>query len=238
MIWCLATSLVLRIVVSQDEQYELGARKAFRSSEVDDLDDDYFSLLSKVKTTECFSGSDEYELTRIYCDQVCRQSEAGREQISKMSGRGKGSRDEKEFCNGPWYCSQNEICDMYHKVDADKPTSRKSCVIVRSCANHSQCFPNAEDADRMNIIFDNITEDQVEKSGFRALYGGMSFRTSCCANRPGYRPGIDSPCNPATPKARPAFSLLFFFTGGAFLVLLVLLSSSCPEILHISDDSL
>ena len=201
--------------------FELKAEKAFKSSEVDDIDDDYLTNLDRKTTTECFTGSQEYELTRVFCDAVCRRSESARRAISERSGRGDDSRTDAEHCNGPWYCSRQEICETFHKSDPNSAAdARKSCLVVRSCANHTHCFPTDEDADNMNILFRNQTAKTIRDHGFRAFYGGMSFRTTCCENRPNYRPGIDLPCNAATTQ-HLSFLLIFFSCSGLLAWLLI-----------------
>lgn len=195
-------------VPSPRPTFEFNNEKAFKSSDVDDIDDNVLVVRSRKRATECFTGSEMYEDSRVFCDQLCRRYESGREDVSRQSGRGKNSRDEKELCNGPWYCSRTEICETFHNSDPDSDrSSRKSCMVVRSCANHSHCFPNDMDASNMNIVF-NRTAQQIENDGFKAYYGGMSFTTTCCSNRENYRPGIDTPCNRASHHSRGLRSLI------------------------------
>jgi len=73
----------------------------------------------------------------------------------------------------------------------------------------------------MNIVFEDQTAEDVERRGFKTFYGGQSFTTTCCENRPGYRAGIDTPCNAAAgTSARAALLGLLAAAVGA-LVLLV-----------------
>lgn len=178
--------------------FELGGELAFDADEVDDIDDNILVVRSKKRNTECFTGSEMYELTRVFCDQLCRRHESGRQDVSRQSGRGDDSRTEKEYCNGPWYCSRTEICETFSKLDPNEDSrSEKSCMVVRSCANHSHCFPTPEDASNMNIVYQDVEPNDVLKSGFTSYFGGQRFTTTCCSNRANYRPGIDAPCNSA-----------------------------------------
>ena len=108
-----------------------------------------------------------------------------------------------------------EVCHLFHDKtvnDEDKRGPKRKCMTVRSCANHSQCFPTDSDQERMRIssnaftirprkVDDGYSESksalgtQIRDHGFTMQYGGMEHTTRCCVNRNNFRPTIDTPCN-------------------------------------------
>ena len=53
-----------------------------------------------------------------------------------------------------------EVCHLFHDKtvnDEDKKGPQRQCMTVRSCANHSQCFPTDSDQERMRISSNAFT---------------------------------------------------------------------------------
>ena len=83
---------------------------------------------------------------------------------------------------------------------------KRSCAIVHGCANHSQCFPNEDEAVYLNINTTTLDtsidvgkrKDAKYTAGFKMHYGGLTTTTKCCYNedkKGGYQIDIDVPCN-------------------------------------------
>lgn len=197
--------------------------------------------------TQCFTGNELYLSERVLCDRQCMTNT---EETASASGFGYAGRDPPyrylaEQCNGPWYCARTEICETFvnpaHVPGADSPI-RRSCTVIRGCANHSQCFPTEDQAAAMNIEFgpedavvgypnDTITGGQVYRSSgegegnkagwaqkpFVMRYGGITVKTTCCANHDKYEVDVDMPCNSA--PGRPSAAWVAAAVAGALGVL-------------------
>ena len=184
----------------QVNTYQQGAEHEWDDPHDDDYSDDGATI-----RTQCYTGSDLYQTEKTFCDLECLDSYKGKRRVSRASGRD-GAIDDVD-CSGPWYCSKMEICQMYHQKNTNDQEQgfQRGCMTVRSCANHSQCFPTAQDQRNMNIQWydgwDGTMADlgsRIRDHGFKMFYGGMTFETTCCVNRHNYRPGIDTPCNAAS----------------------------------------
>ena len=209
--------------VEQQNTYELGAMPAWeRRSDVDD----YYTDDGEEIRTQCYSGSDQYSTQKVYCDMECVDSPANRKRVNEQSGRD-GDLETLDACAGPWYCSKMEVCQLYHHKNTNdqKKGFHRGCMTVRSCANHSQCFPSYEDQERMNIQWFREWDGtlaslgtRIRDHGFKMFYGGMTFTTTCCVNRHNYRPGIDTPCNAASADApRTRVLVVALFLAGVAL---------------------
>lgn len=193
--------------------YRFGASKAWTegSDEEKALKRNKDSQWRYMDQTECFSGNEIYELKKIFCDAECVQ-DLGR----------------NERCNGPWYCAKTEVCQKYYSPDEHKfndPVAR-GCVVVRSCANHSQCFPSVQKAaneDNVLLVPELWeTKKQVQDHGYTIDYAGFQMTTTCCSNRDTYKFDRDEPCNAASSSFRRPFSfLLLLFAGVYFLLSLI-----------------
>ena len=160
-----AVAMALMMAVSAwASSFRLGAGKAWElgSSEQREMARNRDSAWQLEDKTECYSGNDLYESKKIFCDAECVQ-EFGR------SAR----------CNGPWYCSKTKVCQKFHRPErgANEERVERDCVEVRSCANHSQCFPSVDQADRQNVLLDPNQWDskrQVQAKGYDIEYAGAS----------------------------------------------------------------
>ncbi|KAJ1447249.1 hypothetical protein M885DRAFT_543505 [Pelagophyceae sp. CCMP2097] len=186
------------------DEFELGAYKTFRAADAGGLDDDPIAALERRNPTQCFTGNDLYSNTKVYCDRQCLSSDRSRADVARQSGlRSAGDVDDAAECEGPWYCSKMRVCHMHKRTitgEEKGDTQERDCIDVRSCANHTQCFPDANQSARMHIAFNVTDANVIEETGFKFKYGGMSFQTTCCVNPRNYRPGIDTPCNAALPR--------------------------------------
>ena len=200
----------------QVSTYEQGAMKAWDSV----LDDDYEDP-SKIVRTQCFTGSEQYQMGKTFCDLECLESNRNRKRVNEASGRD-GTLLDAQGCEGPWYCSKMEVCQLYHQKNTNDQEKgfHRNCMTIRSCANHSQCFPTPDDEARMNIQwFRNWDGDvrslgsKIRDHGFKMFYGGMTYTTTCCVNRHNFRPGIDTPCN-AAGATRPPLAVAAALAAG------------------------
>jgi hypothetical protein len=204
-----------------EPQFPLGARLAPDTVNADRswVDKMTYADENLVSRTQCFTGAGNYARQQTYCDLECKESRDTRRAVAKASGRSDDGINED--CRGPWYCSKMEVCHLFSGKtvnDQDEDGPKRKCVTVRSCANHSQCFPNEADQERMRLdypFFQYMTTSklgtEIRDNGFKFRYGGMEHTTRCCVNRPNFRPTVDTPCNSAA-RAR-------FFGVGALLVL-------------------
>lgn len=197
--WLLPTQKPVQV-----STYEQGAQRAWHEV----LDDDYASPSERVRT-QCFTGSAGYQVGKTFCDLECLESSRNRGRVNDASGR-EGELLDATGCDGPWYCSKMEVCQLYHTKNTNDQEKgfHRGCMTIRSCANHSQCFPTVDDESRMNIQWFRDWDGDVRSlgskirdHGFKMFYGGMTYTTTCCVNRKNYRPGIDTPCNAATSAA-------------------------------------
>ena len=174
--------------------------------------------------TQCFTGNERYLSERVLCDRQCMTNT---EEVASASGEGYAGRDPPyrylaEQCNGPWYCARTEVCETFVNPEASKGSKsplKKKCTVVLGCANHSQCFPTDAQAAAMNIQFEDddaqIQQERVPSqikraSGegrgkqarwvqkpFEMRYGGITVKTTCCANDDKFEVDVDMPCNGA-----------------------------------------
>ncbi|KAH8059255.1 hypothetical protein JL721_9351 [Aureococcus anophagefferens] len=184
----------------QVNTYQQGAEHEWDDPHDDDYSDDGATI-----RTQCYTGSDLYQTEKTFCDLECLDSYKGSAPRVALPGRD-GAIDDVD-CSGPWYCSKMEICQMYHQKNTNDQEQgfQRGCMTVRSCANHSQCFPTAQDQRNMNIQWydgwDGTMADlgsRIRDHGFKMFYGGMTFETAC-VNRP--TAGRAS-TRPATPRRR------------------------------------
>lgn len=184
--------------------YRLGGEKAWRvgSNEYRDIRNDNDDAWKVADKTLCYSGNELYEQKKVFCDAECI-AENGND----------------ELCNGPWYCSKAEICQEFRTprgYDTIDPIQRR-CVVVRSCANHSQCFPNDNQAaaDGVVLVDDEwATKSQVRRQGYDVSYAGMTMNTVCCKNRRTFKSDKDLPCNGASSASvgwLPVLAAIFVF---------------------------
>mmetsp|Transcript_32728 Transcript_32728/g.101307 ORF Transcript_32728/g.101307 Transcript_32728/m.101307 type:complete len:207 (+) Transcript_32728:1407-2027(+) len=144
--------------------------------------------------TECYSGTDEYTQRTVFCDAECLRDGSTR----------------NADCAGPWYCAKTKVCQQFddvkgrEKVDS---TSRK-CAVVKSCANHSQCFPTPAEAERMGVDVSSSNLDRVNHEPFTYKYAGFRFETTCCANKKHFRNDVNMPCNSAAGRRLGAMALV------------------------------
>ena len=201
--------------------FELGARLApdTVNSGRDWVDKHTYADANMVSRTLCFTGAGNYARQQAYCDLECKANAKQRRAVAKASGRDDDGYNED--CRGPWYCSKMEVCHLFHDKtvnDEDEKGPKRKCMTVRSCANHSQCFPTDADQERMRIssnaftirprkVEDGYSESksalgtQIRDHGFTMQYGGMEHTTRCCVNRNNFRPTIDTPCNSAAGRS-------------------------------------
>ena len=201
--------------------FELGARLApdTVNSGRNWVDKHTYADANQVSRTLCFTGAGNYARQQAYCDLECKANQKTRKAVAKASGRDDDGYNED--CRGPWYCSKMEVCHLFHDKtvnDEDKKGPKRKCMTVRSCANHSQCFPTDSDQERMRIssnaftirprkVDDGYSESksalgtQIRDHGFTMQYGGMEHTTRCCVNRKNFRPTIDTPCNSAAGRS-------------------------------------
>ena len=206
--------------------FELGARLApdTVNSGRNWVDKHTYADANQVSRTLCFTGAGNYARQQAYCDLECKANQKTRKAVAKASGRDDDGYNED--CRGPWYCSKMEVCHLFHDKtvnDEDKKGPKRKCMTVRSCANHSQCFPTDSDQERMRIssnaftirprkVDDGYSESksalgtQIRDHGFTMQYGGMEHTTRCCVNRNNFRPTIDTPCNSGV-RARLSLSV-------------------------------
>ena len=201
--------------------FELGARLApdTVNSGRDWVDKHTYADANMVSRTLCFTGAGNYARQQAYCDLECKANAKQRRAVAKASGRDDDGYNED--CRGPWYCSKMEVCHLFHDKtvnDEDEKGPKRKCMTVRSCANHSQCFPSDADQERMRISSNVFTigprrvddgysasksalASQIRDHGFTMQYGGMEHTTRCCVNRKNFRPTIDTPCNSAAGRS-------------------------------------
>ena len=201
--------------------FELGARLApdTVNSGRDWVDKHTYADANMVSRTLCFTGAGNYARQQAYCDLECKANAKQRRAVAKASGRDDDGYNED--CRGPWYCSKMEVCHLFHDKtvnDEDEKGPKRKCMTVRSCANHSQCFPSDADQERMRIASNVFTigprrvddgysasksalGSQIRDHGFTMQYGGMEHTTRCCVNRKNFRPTIDTPCNSAAGRS-------------------------------------
>lgn len=196
------TWLALVASVAARTRYELDARKAWEpgSEEFDEVVDQTIIETPSRTRTECYSGNEKYVRQSVLCDRECLKDV---EAVTRASGLG-GDTDISELqCNGPWYCSRTEVCELYrNEADDELASFERSCTVVYGCANHSQCFPTPEEQRRMKIQMpDSLQPKDILREGFTTRYGGVTMRTTCCVNnrgrQKGYRLFINQPCNAA-----------------------------------------
>jgi len=199
--------------------FELAAKKSWRpGSDKQDLVASGDILAGTQKSqTQCYSGNEKYLRRAVLCDRMCMADAAA---VARASGQPSDFRDSAEFCNGPWYCSRTEICEMYRSQgnDGRETAIQRPCTVVYGCANHTQCFPSEDDQRRMNVALNDgdwTDEDAVERirdDGFTMYYGGFKVTTTCCVNndgpQTGYRLSVDQPCNAASAHGSPRGALV------------------------------
>ncbi|KAJ1454180.1 hypothetical protein M885DRAFT_522358 [Pelagophyceae sp. CCMP2097] len=205
--------------------YQLNAEKAWRkgSQEMSDVASDMLESGDRA-LTECYSGNELYLSRKVLCDRECMHKSNEVARASGLTLDAAAIAENVQKCNGPWYCSRSEICEMfvtpYQSRDVAK---RRKCAVVQSCANHSQCFPTPDQAEKLSIRFekgdldDAAFEQEVEGKtsvgGYVIKYGGFTVRTSCCFNKKRYRLDIDIPCNAAA-GLRPPLLLAALAAAG------------------------
>ena len=173
--------------------FEQGARKEWRFG-----DNQYKRVRDAVKPTgggmederwklddrsECYSGTDEYMLRSVFCDAECLSDDKN-----------------DPNCAGPWYCARTKVCEAFHgdlsgRDDVD-PENRK-CAIIRSCANHSQCYPTAAEQKAMGISTASSDLSNLDDTPFKYEIAGFTVETTCCVNKKAYKHDVDIPCNAA-----------------------------------------
>ena len=184
-------------------QFQLGADKAWAPVAED-------SQFAKVRdetqnwrdedSTECFSYSERFAAETVFCDHECMRDE-----------------DDITKCGGPWYCSKTVICqnDRHLRINDEGPLQR-DCIIVRGCANHTDCFPTDGRAQDFHVVRPpGGFGDMVEKIGAKFHFGGFKMRTYCCTNDDDYNYVVDQPCNAAV---RTTTSLLLIIIPAAVLL--------------------
>mmetsp|Transcript_32435 Transcript_32435/g.100369 ORF Transcript_32435/g.100369 Transcript_32435/m.100369 type:complete len:213 (-) Transcript_32435:28-666(-) len=188
----LLIALVAR-VSAQDEQsgpiYPLGAKVAWRlgSAQYRRVRDQTANW-RKRDITECFSGQTGYQEQTVFCDSEC---------IRQVGRRGNHSA-----CAGPWYCATTSLVQQYNDdlQSQDFGGVRRS-MAVKGCASLEQCFPTEAQAAADNIAYPRyspLKNLHSRRSYDHAIkYGGVSSRTSCCANKKNYHYVKDMPCNGA-----------------------------------------
>lgn len=134
-------------------------------------------------------------------------------------------------CNGPWYCAKTRICQQFNHreggnmVDPQWPEcirrrrpfspppvpseETRVGVVVKSCANHSQCFPTEAQALKGGIVLPQggMTE-YIKRYPFMYSVRGFQVETTCCTNGPNYRNDRNLPCNGAAALAPRLAALL------------------------------
>ena len=82
-------------------------------------------------------------------------------------------------------------------------------VVVKSCANHSQCFPTEAQALKGGIVLPQggMTE-AIKRDPFVYSVRGFQVETTCCTNGPNYRNDRNLPCNGAAALAPRLAALL------------------------------
>lgn len=184
------------------QELELGAKKEWELGDehFDSVVDETILQGTSRTRTQCYSGNEKYLLQTVLCDRECLRDT---DSVARASNLPDGSIDDSR-CSGPWYCSRTEICELFRKESSDELAALdRRCTVVYGCANHTQCFPSAEDQQRMNIDMhtDEFTDIDLRDKGFTQRYGGVTMTTTCCVNnrkrQKGYRLFINSPCNAA-----------------------------------------
>ena len=115
-----------------DNQYKK-VRDAVKPRTGGGMEDERWKLDDR---SECYSGTDEYMLRSVFCDAECLSDNKN-----------------DPNCAGPWYCARTKVCEEFHDPDNRDnvdPENRK-CAIIRSCANHSQCYPTVAEQKAMGI---------------------------------------------------------------------------------------
>ncbi len=132
--------------------------------------------------SECYSGTDEYMLRSVFCDAECLSDNKN-----------------DPNCAGPWYCARTKVCEEFHDPDNRDnvdPENRK-CAIIRSCANHSQCYPTVAEQKAMGISTANADLSNLDDTPFKYEIAGFTVETTCCVNKKAYKHDVDIPCNAA-----------------------------------------
>lgn len=176
--------MLFLVVVAAQRRFPLGAIRAwtFGDAQFQNVRDNTQSW-EEEDTTECMSYNERYAEARVFCDRECI--------------RENGPIPE---CAGPWYCSKTVVCQNDNRLRVDKEALQRDCIIVRGCANHSQCFPNDNQAENMRLTPQDFSEDTA-RNGLRVTFGGITMRTFCCTNKDDYNFNIHQPCNSATSVA-------------------------------------
>lgn len=147
--------------------------------------------------TECFSGTEAYGSRTVFCDAECANKHGA-------------SAD----CGGPWYCARTKICQPFVRREDHRAVDRHTprCVVVRSCANHTQCFPTDARAAAGHVALPpgGVTE-AVKHDPFEYAFAGFTAETTCCVNDRDdaggrYRNDRDLPCNAGNRRLPPALA--------------------------------
>mmetsp|Transcript_22038 Transcript_22038/g.68923 ORF Transcript_22038/g.68923 Transcript_22038/m.68923 type:complete len:234 (+) Transcript_22038:56-757(+) len=203
-----AGAVLLLATASRAQEFELRAKRAWEpgSERLDEVADQTIMDKTSRVRTQCYSGNEKYLLQSVLCDRECLKDV---DAVTRASGRSSDFEESQLRCNGPWYCSRTEICELYRKESRDELAAfERSCTVVYGCANRTQCFPSAEEQRRMNIdmhqdsfLDDGAAQKEIRDQGFTVRYGGVTMTTTCCVNnrksQDVYRLFIDQPCNAA-----------------------------------------
>ena len=147
-------------------------------------------------SAQCLHGNEMYLPARVLCDRQCMLDGAA---VARASG-GTRAPPTPEECAGPWYCARTKVCEAFHgdlsgRDDVD-PENRK-CSIIRSCANHSQCYPTVAEQKAMGVSTVNADLINLDDTPFKYEIAGFSVETTCCVNKKAYKHDVDIPCNAA-----------------------------------------
>ena len=161
-----------------DNQYKR-VRDAVKPRTGGGMEDERWKLDDR---SECYSGTDEYMLRSVFCDAECLSDNKN-----------------DPSCAGPWYCARTKVCEEFHDPDNRDnvdPENRK-CAIIRSCANHSQCYPTAAEQKAMGVSTVNADLTNLDDTPFKYEIAGFTVETTCCVNKKAYKHDVDIPCNAA-----------------------------------------
>mmetsp|Transcript_2562 Transcript_2562/g.8489 ORF Transcript_2562/g.8489 Transcript_2562/m.8489 type:complete len:98 (+) Transcript_2562:396-689(+) len=81
-------------------------------------------------------------------------------------------------------------------MDSHGANWKRANVMIRGCANISQCFPGASDADVDESTYEKLAD------GWETTFGGVKMKSYCCTNKRGYDYVTDEPCNGASRPRR------------------------------------
>ena len=93
-----------------------------------------------------------------------------------------------------------EVCHLFHDKtvnDEDEKGPKRKCMTVRSCANHSQCYPTVAEQKAMGISTASSDLSNLDDTPFKYEIAGFTVETTCCVNKNAYKHDVDIPCNAA-----------------------------------------